>query len=340
MRTQIFNAIKVSALAIVLSFGLSYVYAWTVPTATPPAGNVSAPINTSSVEQTKLGAFNIGSITAPKPLIVTGTIGATGDICTTVLGSPVCLSGSLGTNLKIAPSYTDLYNQNTAHSAEQTFSCTSGNIFVPSSGVKYVFVYMKGGNGNVSGSAGTSGGVGGAGGYGGYGGKAGTTYSDQGGVGGDGQSGSGSLAYFPAGAQTDKTGNSYDGSYRGGTAYGGGGGGVAIHTSLLNAYEPILSAGGGGGGWTGSSGGGGGYRAGNGCGYFCGGYGGGGSIGGSTIRINNGTGAPYNYTYAFNPADYGGGPFNVIAGCGGAGVDVYGNTTIYYGSNGFASVWW
>lgn len=43
---NIIQSLKVIMLATVLSFGLSYVYAWTAPTSTPPAGNVSAPINT------------------------------------------------------------------------------------------------------------------------------------------------------------------------------------------------------------------------------------------------------------------------------------------------------
>src|SRR3989344_2487882 len=62
MTKQIFSALRVSALAIVLSFGLSYVYAWTAPTATPPTGNVSAPINTSATAQTKAGGLTFGSL--------------------------------------------------------------------------------------------------------------------------------------------------------------------------------------------------------------------------------------------------------------------------------------
>lgn len=59
MIKQITSAIKVITLALVISFGLSYVYAWTAPTATPPGGNVSAPINTSGTAQTKTGDFNV-----------------------------------------------------------------------------------------------------------------------------------------------------------------------------------------------------------------------------------------------------------------------------------------
>ncbi len=52
------QSLKVIILATVLSFGLSYVYAWTAPTATPPNGNTVAPINTSAVDQYKGGGLN------------------------------------------------------------------------------------------------------------------------------------------------------------------------------------------------------------------------------------------------------------------------------------------
>lgn len=62
MKKQIFSAFKITVLAIVLSFGLSYVYAWTAPSATPPTGNVSAPINTSGTAQTKTGGLTLGAL--------------------------------------------------------------------------------------------------------------------------------------------------------------------------------------------------------------------------------------------------------------------------------------
>lgn len=48
---------------------MSFVYAWTAPTVTPPNGNVSAPINTSATSQTKSGGLTVGSITAPQHCI-------------------------------------------------------------------------------------------------------------------------------------------------------------------------------------------------------------------------------------------------------------------------------
>lgn len=72
MTKQILSAIKVSALAIALSFGLSYVYAWTAPSTTPPGGNVSAPINTSVTAQTRVGGLTVGGLTLPAGSTITG----------------------------------------------------------------------------------------------------------------------------------------------------------------------------------------------------------------------------------------------------------------------------
>lgn len=59
MTNQIFSSLKVVVLAIVLSLGLSYVYAWTAPAGTPPTGNVNAPLNTSSEVQSKTGTLRV-----------------------------------------------------------------------------------------------------------------------------------------------------------------------------------------------------------------------------------------------------------------------------------------
>lgn len=63
MTKQTQSALKIIALAIVLSLGLSYVYAWTVPTATPPAGNVAAPLTASNLTGAVV-FFNLASCPA------------------------------------------------------------------------------------------------------------------------------------------------------------------------------------------------------------------------------------------------------------------------------------
>ena len=58
---NIIQPLKIISLALALSVGISYVSAWTTPTAAPPSGNASAPVNVSGVDQTKLGSFAAAS---------------------------------------------------------------------------------------------------------------------------------------------------------------------------------------------------------------------------------------------------------------------------------------
>lgn len=71
MKYHITQTFKVIALASVLSVGISYVSAWTSPTATPPNANVAAPINVGSTPQTKTGDLTVNKITAPTSCIGT-----------------------------------------------------------------------------------------------------------------------------------------------------------------------------------------------------------------------------------------------------------------------------
>lgn len=80
MKKQILSILKVTLLATVLSFGISYALAWTAPTAPPPGGNVYAPINTSTTPQEKLGDLTVTKLISK------------GDVCATVLGVSKCLS--------------------------------------------------------------------------------------------------------------------------------------------------------------------------------------------------------------------------------------------------------
>ena len=59
------RVIKILILAVILSIGVSYVYAdWTGPTLTAPGGNVSAPINAGATSQVKSGGLWVASLGA------------------------------------------------------------------------------------------------------------------------------------------------------------------------------------------------------------------------------------------------------------------------------------
>ncbi len=61
---QALQTVKIVTLATVLSFGLSYVYAWTAPNATPPNGNTSAPVNVGTTDQIKNSGLSVNAFTA------------------------------------------------------------------------------------------------------------------------------------------------------------------------------------------------------------------------------------------------------------------------------------
>ena len=70
LRSRIFyiQTISISLMALCLVVGLSY--AWTTPTSAPPAGNASAPLNTSGYPQAKEGGLIINTGGASTGLIV------------------------------------------------------------------------------------------------------------------------------------------------------------------------------------------------------------------------------------------------------------------------------
>lgn len=70
MYKKLLNALMFSLLALVLSFGVSYVSAWTAPTQAPPAGNTNPPINTSATTQSKAGTLSVGGLVLPAGGIV------------------------------------------------------------------------------------------------------------------------------------------------------------------------------------------------------------------------------------------------------------------------------
>lgn len=74
MKINIKNILSTSVIAILATFaGISMAEPWVGPTATAPAENVSAPINTSSNFQEKTGILNVGVLLSNGPVGVGGT---------------------------------------------------------------------------------------------------------------------------------------------------------------------------------------------------------------------------------------------------------------------------
>lgn len=135
---NITQALKVIALAVVLSFGLSYVYAWTAPTATPPGGNVSAPINTSGTAQTKTGALTVGGLRIPGG--TPGKVLISDDVGNVSWGTnPV---STVGGGMLPRESF---YNN-------PAFNGTNANVFTAPTGVTEVLVEVFGAGGGGGGS--------------------------------------------------------------------------------------------------------------------------------------------------------------------------------------------
>jgi len=91
--------VKIIVLALILSVGISIVFAWTDPTEPPFGGNVPAPVNVGATEQTKTGRLNVsdffwadfvgvnGSAYVDRRLVIKnvgGNAPDTGDIITAV----------------------------------------------------------------------------------------------------------------------------------------------------------------------------------------------------------------------------------------------------------------
>ena len=101
MHTKFFRTLAVSLLA--LSLSTSVAYAWTAPTATPPAGNIDEPINTSDKLQIKAGEFRSGWATI-WDLLVTGPAQfgtATTPASVTVFGNMGITDTTTTANLKL-----------------------------------------------------------------------------------------------------------------------------------------------------------------------------------------------------------------------------------------------
>lgn len=70
---NITQSIKVILLATVLSFGISYVFAWAPPTVAPTGGNSLAPLNTGSTNQAKDGTLVLTRVDGVQGIETYGT---------------------------------------------------------------------------------------------------------------------------------------------------------------------------------------------------------------------------------------------------------------------------
>ena len=169
--------LKVIILSTIVVLGINVIYgAWTDPTANPTGGNTEAPINVSSVSQTKQGGLNVSG-----PLWADG--GLYSQYNTYLAGSLRINNGSQGTG-KVLTSDADgfvSWQSNTSSSDSfipnniQTFTSSGTGTWTKPQGVSRVYVKVLGGGGggggsfvatnNKGGYAPTAGGPGGAGGY-------------------------------------------------------------------------------------------------------------------------------------------------------------------------------
>lgn len=69
---------RVVVLAALAAGTFGVVLAWTGPTAAPPAGNTSAPINISSTAQTKAGAITVSDVCTSGGKCLSGALTSTG----------------------------------------------------------------------------------------------------------------------------------------------------------------------------------------------------------------------------------------------------------------------
>jgi hypothetical protein len=80
MKKILIENAKVIVLALFCSLGIGIAYAWTAPSTTPPGGNVSAPINASSLTQIKQGNLDIVGLNALGQAYTNGLIVENGNV--------------------------------------------------------------------------------------------------------------------------------------------------------------------------------------------------------------------------------------------------------------------
>ena len=149
---QLIQPIKILILAIVLSIGVSYVYAWTGPASAPPEGNTPVPINVGATTQVKIGGLGVTNLIADSV-----TVGATantsaitapkfciGTSCITVWpsGSGGTLTGNGSTNY--------ISKWTSASSLDNSTIYDNGNVGIGTANPSYK-LDVQGGDINASG---------------------------------------------------------------------------------------------------------------------------------------------------------------------------------------------
>ncbi|HEY4499233.1 MAG TPA: hypothetical protein VJH94_04200 [Candidatus Paceibacterota bacterium] len=222
---------KIIALALALSIGVSYLFAWTGPTAPPPEGNVAAPVNVGSNAQAKLGGLSLGTTVlpvAPALLRVDCPSGdCSGKVLTAVdnLGNAVWQTGG-GITVVVG----GCFNQTVSILYKKVSGTYS---WIVPNGTSRILVNLVGGGGGGGGGTMNNAPSGGGGGGGGYSSiiidvTPGHTYSfDLGAGGSGGGGGSGPNGYYGAGGNGSSGGetNFKDGPTKLSIAGGGMGGG-------------------------------------------------------------------------------------------------------------------
>ena len=113
------QSLKVIALSLMLSFGISFIYAatWIGPTALPPGGNIDAPINASSTPQYKNGSLGLGGFfSGYSGASFMGNVG----IGTTAPAAALEVAGNIKSSL-VGFTFPDGTTQTTANSLDDGF---------------------------------------------------------------------------------------------------------------------------------------------------------------------------------------------------------------------------
>jgi len=134
-----------------------YIFGWTVPSTTPPGGNLAAPINTGSTNQAKTGYLAVGTSTTPTyPLEVGNQLRVWGQLISKVASGTapfVIDSPTKVTNLNV--DLLDGYDSSDLLGGSSQPDII-GNLYISTTfpGIKRVFITSTSYNGNLGGASG------------------------------------------------------------------------------------------------------------------------------------------------------------------------------------------